>query len=480
MLFRVLCCLFLVGVVVTGVTAAQSTPTSTGNNTTANNSSTNQTAATTRPTVNPYGSGYLNETGKYNSNNSTLGVYNNSTGMQGSGGGMFYNAILDAFLAVLGYFVSGLFRFINATLNAAIKMVTFTPAPSWGSGWYQSPDNMVWPEKYHDWKTTGQPWTFFIAISSTCLYLALGRRGLGILPARYERAGTKNVIIAWLMAFWGWQFVGFALNIGNALTLGIVGDVTQSTVATNGLKGLLLVGLIAIAFWNIWIVLAVISLVSLRTIGLTALAPWIPFFYALKSVPVRGLGMIGDGLTKLWLMLILVALPISIAISVGFSPMTSDIFGQYGLAGIQLIAMQLGTSLACLVFPYVMLSKGGAALASVGVIGTAPTADGMQQAYQNQRERASEVKATTHQRVTGARDLHRGIRGHDPVGEGGSAYATGEAGRQTVQTYSTTLRERVHHFHGGDETVATDGGSCSLEQLREQRLDHLEQQNNDD
>ena len=142
---------------------------------------------------------------------------------------MFYNSILDGFLAILSYFVKGLFWLIDAFLGLAVKMITFTPAPHWGSGWYQNPGNTIWPEKYHDWKSNAQPWTFFICIMATGIYLALGQRGFGILPARYERQGSKHLILAWVMAFWGWQLVGFWLNISNALGHGITADFTQTS-----------------------------------------------------------------------------------------------------------------------------------------------------------------------------------------------------------------------------------------------------------
>ncbi len=484
--FRVLSCLLLVSTFTVGLSVGQSAPTATPTDNSTNASTgnaTNQTM-TQRPTVNPYGQGYLNKTGKYNSNNSTLGVYNNSTGMQ-KGGGFIYNSILDGFLTILSYFVKGLFWLIDAFLGLAVKMITFTPAPHWGSGWYQNPSNTIWPEKYHDWKSNAQPWTFFICIMATGIYLALGQRGFGILPARYERQGSKHLILAWVMAFWGWQLVGFWLNISNALGHGITADLTQTSIASNGLKGVLLIGLFFVAIWNIWIFLVIISLVSLRFIGLTALSPWIPFFFALKALPIRGLGMVGDGLTKLWFMLSLVTLPVSIALSVGFSPMTTDIFKTYGIGGLQLIAMQLGTAVACLVMPYVMYQKGGQALASVGVVGSAPTAEGMRQSYQNQRERAAEVKESTRQTVNGARDTHRGLRGADPVGDGGTGYATGQAGRQTFQTYTQPINQRIQNIRGRSSIDPETGGEIQhglerhfpendeLEQLRQDRLNDI-------
>jgi len=474
--FRALACVLLVSVFAVGVAAGKSPAPVPANST----NTTNQTT-TQRPTVNPYGPNYLNKTGKYNADNSTLGVYNTSSGMKKGGGGMFYNAVLDAFLSIAGYFVGGLFKLIDAFLDIAVKMVTFTPAPHWGGGWYQNPGNAIWPEKYHDWQSNAQPWTFFICFMATGIYLGLGQRGLGLLPARYEHQGKKNLLVAWVMAFWGWQLVGFWLNISNALGQGVTADLTQTSIMANGLKGVMLIGMAVVGIWNIWIFLVIISLISVRFIGLTALTPWIPFFISLKAMPFRGLGMIGDGLTKLWFLLSLVTLPVSIALSVGFSPMTTDIFKNYGIGGLQLIAMQLGTAVACLVMPYFMYQKGGKALASVGVVGSAPTADGMRQSYQNQRERASEVKESTRQKVNGARDAHRGVRGAEPVSDGGRAHSAG----QRVRNFTQNVNQRVTNIRGGGSIDPETGKEIQsglerhfpeddeLEQLRQQRLNEL-------
>lgn len=339
----------------------------------------------------------------------------------------FLDSVLSDVSGWLGDFGSTL-------LEPAMQLMLGTPAPQTNNWIFGAPMNSPWdvwiPDVYYMYII---PLTFGLWLLSTA-YVGM----LSPMLTGYTRQKTLQRLGIAFFAMFVWIYLATAgTQFFNALSLAIaptphemVG--TFDNLTKTALSGVIMT-IVMLVVQNVLLLLAIIVyairyvLIYVLTLGM----PLIFIFWALTVGPMKQFSGLAKGLMSIYPGLLIATLPAAIMFRMAY--VTELDFGFGGLTGMFISLMFIPTATVLTVFIILRSRK----------------------SFEKAASRGSQVAApaghyTRNVTVTGARDVHRGLRGSPPV-SGGRAYSVG----QTVSHHTPTSTAR-----SVGSSVASKGASA--------------------
>lgn len=345
--------------------------------------------------------------------------------------GWFKDELQEFLDEVFGDVSDWLAGFANTLLEPAMELMLGTPAPRPENWIFGTPMNAPWdvwiPDVYYLYII---PLTFGLWILATA-YVGM----FSPLITGYTRQKTlQRLGIAFFAIFFWIYLATAATQFFDALALGIAptseemigtfGNIVKSTVS-----GLILT-IVMVTVQNSLLLFAIavyairFVLIYILTLGM----PLLFVFWALDIGPLKYFSGIAKSLMSLYPGLLIATLPAAIMFRMAYATQLG--FGTSGFAGLFISLMFIPAATILTVY-MIMRSQ-----------------DGVERVASRSTNVAAPAGNYTQTRVsTGARDVHRGLRGKSPVA-GGKAYSAGQsvahhAPTSTARTVGATARSSV-------------------------------------
>lgn len=317
------------------------------------------------------------------------------------------NAFVDQILEDIS---SWLAEFGTILLTPAMELMLGTPAPRTDNFVFGTAMNAPWnvwiPDVYY---------MYIIPLTFGMWLMAAAYVGM-VSPVitGYTRQKTLQRLGIAFFAMFIWLYVATAATqFFDALALGIA-PTAQEMIGTfenlirSAVSGLIL-SIVMLVVQNVLLLVA-IAVYAIRYVLIYVLTLGMPLlfvFWALEVGPMRRFSGLARSLMGLYPGLLIATLPAAIMFRMAYATQLS--FGTSGMAGLFISLMFIPTATVLTVF---MIMRSQSAVNKAAV-------------------RSSKVAApagsyTQQQAVTGARDVHRGLRGSTPVA-GGRAYSVGQS-----------------------------------------------------
>jgi hypothetical protein len=211
-------------------------------------------------------------------------------------------------------FIDQIFEFVLTTptpLNDADSFVYFT-----------APDGGIWADLYDPLYTNIQ------LLTATLFTLVLGLAMFtAIFNDRAERKRTMRKVILHLpLAYFWWWFAGLFLKLNHELTMALLnlGNTGTQDGMVNNITDLLSLGGTAGVFGTILYVVGGLVVIILAAVYITryvAIHIYVvggPILLMLSAVPIDGISGWADNLLQSFFPLVMMTLPVSLLLSVGF------------------------------------------------------------------------------------------------------------------------------------------------------------------
>jgi hypothetical protein len=317
---------------------------------------------------------------------------------------------LDSFVSeVLTDVADWVSSFATSLIDPAMELMIGTPAPQTSNWVFGSPMNAPWsvwvPDVYYQ---------YIIPLAFGLWLLAAAYVGM-VSPVitGYNRQKTlQRLGIAFFAMFLWIYFATAATQFFDALSVGIAptasemvstfGDVVRTAVSGT------IMTIIMMVVQNV-LVLFAIAVYAIRYVMIYVLTLGMPLlfvFWALDVGPMKRFAALARGLMSLFPGLLIATLPSAIMFRMAYE--TQLDFGAGGLTGMFISLMFIPTATVLTVF---VIMRSQSVVEAAASRGSQVAASG-----------GGYTRSVT---VTGARDVHRGLRGSSPV-SGGAAYTMGQ------------------------------------------------------
>lgn len=331
---------------------------------------------------------------------------------------------------------SWLAEFGQQLLEPVLKLMIGTPAPRTTNWIFGTPMNAPWdvwiPDVYY---------LYIIPLTFGLWLLAASYVGMASpIITGYTRQKTLQRLGIAFLAIFLWLYVATAATqFFDALSLGIA-PTTQQMIGTFGslvkstVSGVILT-IVMLVIQNVMLLVA-IAVYAIRYVLIYALTLGMPLllvFWALEVGPMKRFAGLSKAIMALYPGLLIATLPAAIMFRMAYA--TELGFGMDGFTGLFISLMFIPTATVLTVF---MIMRSQSAV--------------NQAATKSSKVAAPAGSYTQRRAVTGARDVHRGLRGANPA-QGGAAYSVG----QSVSHHAPTRTARSV----GSSVTSTASGAGS-------------------
>jgi len=253
---------------------------------------------------------------------------NNSTAANATSGGISEGVSEGVISALTDRVINSINEQIanDDFIDQIFEFITRTPTPLHDADsfvYFTAPDGGVWADLYDPLYTNIQLLTaaLFTLVLGLTMFTA-------IFNDRAERKRTmRKVIINLPLAYFWWWFAGLFLKLNHELTMALLdlGNGNTQGEMVNNITDLFSLGLTTGVFATILYVIGGLVVIILAAVYLTR---WVaihvyvvggPILLMLSAVPIDGISGWADKLLQSFFPLVMMTLPVSLLLSVGFA-----------------------------------------------------------------------------------------------------------------------------------------------------------------